>query len=135
MVKYKGCVFEHIDDAFTFGKYRNMTLSDIIEFDPNYIEWCQKNTQNVFLLDSVIEEIKSVYPDFPIDYEFEEKRQQNLEQYYADCDYEDDMYTMNDEYSTFCRYNGSWAQDVEGYSDDDIDTIFDGDPNAYWNID
>lgn len=135
MVKYKDCVFEHIDDAFTFGKYRNMTLSDIIEFDPNYIEWCQKNTQNVFLLDSVIEEIKSVYPDFPIDYEFEEKRQQNLELYYADCDYEDDMYTMNDEHSTFCRYNGSWAQDVEGYSDDDIDTIFDGDPDAYWNID
>lgn len=30
---------------------------------------------------------------------------------------------------------GSWAQDVEGYSDDDIDTIFDGDPLAYWNID
>ena len=22
-----------------------------------------------------------------------------------------------------------------GYSDDDIDTIFDGDPDAYWNID
>ena len=22
-----------------------------------------------------------------------------------------------------------------GYSDDDIDTIFDGDPSAYWNID
>ena len=32
-------------------------------------------------------------------------------------------------------YAGSWAQDVEGYSDDDIDTIFDGDPSAYWNID
>lgn len=22
-----------------------------------------------------------------------------------------------------------------GYSDEDIDTIFDGDPSAYWNID
>lgn len=33
------------------------------------------------------------------------------------------------------HYSGSWAQDVEGYSDDDIDTIFDGDPSAYWNID
>ena len=27
------------------------------------------------------------------------------------------------------------AQDEMGYSDDDIDTIFDGDPSAYWNID
>lgn len=36
---------------------------------------------------------------------------------------------------TYERYAGSYAQDEMGYSDDDIDTIFDGDPNAYWNID
>ncbi len=35
----------------------------------------------------------------------------------------------------FGKYRGSYAQDVMGYSDDDIDTIFDGDPDAYWNID
>lgn len=33
------------------------------------------------------------------------------------------------------RYSGSYAQDEMGYSDDDVDTIFDGDPDAYWNID
>ncbi|MBD5197508.1 MAG: hypothetical protein HDS89_08695 [Bacteroidales bacterium] len=32
-------------------------------------------------------------------------------------------------------YSGSYAHDVMGYSNDEIDTIFDGDPNAYWNID
>lgn len=32
-------------------------------------------------------------------------------------------------------YSGSYAQGEMGYSDDDIDTIFDGDPDAYWNID
>ncbi len=36
---------------------------------------------------------------------------------------------------TFEQYRGSYAQDEMGYSDDDIDTIFDGDPLAYWNID
>lgn len=36
---------------------------------------------------------------------------------------------------TYDRYHGSYAQDTMGYSDDDIDTIFDGDPDAYWNID
>ena len=36
---------------------------------------------------------------------------------------------------TYERYGGSYAQDEMGYSDDDIDTIFDGDPSAYWNID
>lgn len=37
--------------------------------------------------------------------------------------------------STYERYNGSYAQDVEGWSDQDIDDVFDGDPDAYWNID
>lgn len=32
-------------------------------------------------------------------------------------------------------YIGSYARDEMGYSADDIDTIFDGDPDAYWNID
>ena len=36
---------------------------------------------------------------------------------------------------TYEKFNGSYAQDEMGYSDDDIDTIFDGDPLAYWNID
>ena len=38
-----------------------------------------------------------------------------------------------DEYED--EYAGTYAHDIEGYSDDDIDTIFDGDPDAYWNID
>lgn len=33
------------------------------------------------------------------------------------------------------RYAGSYAHDEAGYSDDDIDSVFDGDPEAYWNID
>lgn len=37
--------------------------------------------------------------------------------------------------STYNEYNGSYAQDVIGYSDQDIDDAFDGDPEAYWNID
>lgn len=46
--------------------------------------------------------------------------------------YEDDYY---EEEKTYERYNGSYAQDVEGWSDQDIDEVFDGDPEAYWNID
>lgn len=52
-------------------------------------------------------------------------------------EYDDYNYVSNDNYEapSHDRYNGSWAQDEMGYSDDDIDTIFDGDPDAYWNID
>lgn len=42
---------------------------------------------------------------------------------------------IDGEYSSYESYKGSYAQDEMGYSDDDIDTIFDGDPDAYWNID
>ena len=52
---------------------------------------------------------------------------------------EDDIYDNFNPNSydspTYDRYRGSYAQDEMGYSDDDIDTIFDGDPSAYWNID
>ncbi len=36
---------------------------------------------------------------------------------------------------SFNRYEGSWAQDIEGMSDGFIDDVFDGEPDAYWNID
>lgn len=51
---------------------------------------------------------------------------------YDDGDYDD--YSHDFEEPTYDRYNGSYAQDEMGYNDDDIDTIFDGDPEAYWNI-
>lgn len=47
--------------------------------------------------------------------------------------YKNMSYYDYDEYED--EYAGTDAHDVEGYSDDDIDTIFDGDPDAYWNID
>ncbi|MBX9054207.1 hypothetical protein HCH02_14785 [Parabacteroides merdae] len=50
----------------------------------------------------------------------------------ASFDWEDEMDVEEPSYG---RYADSWAQDEEGYSDDDIDTIFDGEPDAYWNID
>lgn len=37
--------------------------------------------------------------------------------------------------SHYGEYAGSYAQDVMGYSDEVIDDAFDGDPDAYWNID
>lgn len=43
--------------------------------------------------------------------------------------------SSNYEKRTYEKYGGSYAQDEMGYSDDDIDTIFDGNPDAYWNID
>ena len=37
--------------------------------------------------------------------------------------------------SHYGEFAGSYAQDVMGYSDDVINDAFDGNPDAYWNID
>lgn len=45
------------------------------------------------------------------------------------------LFDISEEPHHYLRYAGSYAQDNMGYSDEDIDTIFDGEPEAYWNID
>lgn len=47
---------------------------------------------------------------------------------YAPCYDDYDLQTYDD-------YNDSYAQSVEGWSDQEIDEVFEGDPDAYWNID
>ena len=37
--------------------------------------------------------------------------------------------------SNYGEYAGTYAQNVAGYSDDVINDAFDGEPDAYWNID
>lgn len=43
-----------------------------------------------------------------------------------------DAYNEEEHYN---RYNRTYAQAVEGWSDEEIDEVFDGNPDAYWNID
>lgn len=35
----------------------------------------------------------------------------------------------------YSEFSGSYAQDEAGYSDEEIWDVFDGEPDAYWNID
>lgn len=51
------------------------------------------------------------------------------------ADDEPDDYYEDDYGSHYGEYAGTYAQDVAGYSDDVINDAFDGDPDAYWNID
>lgn len=131
-----------LESRFTFGRYRGLTLADVIDLNPTYVVWCVLTVLEFRLHDTALEEMQQVYPYFPFSYDFERCRVANLlrsfeddfdegddrEDYYASC-------SSYDEDPTYDRYNGSYAQDVMGYSDDDIDTIFDSDPSAYWNID
>jgi hypothetical protein len=48
--------------------------------------------------------------------------------------YEEDFYTK-EEKVTYGKYEGTYAQDFEGLSDNFIDDVLGGEPDAYWNID
>jgi len=128
--------------SFCFGMYRNLTLEDVLKLNPSYVYWCIWNIQQFYISDEALLEISKLFPNFIMSSEFMERNKQILEQdYYEDDDYIEEDYTDYDsdipwgETPTYSRYNGTYAQDEMGYSDDEIDTIFDGEPDAYWNID
>lgn len=56
---------------------------------------------------------------------------------YRRDDYDEyDDYNEYDDYDGYeSEYSGTYAHDVEHLSDDFIDDVLDGDPDAYWNID
>lgn len=130
------CYFSDIGDTFGFGKHRNQLLCDVIADDPTYLIWCLNNIYNFGMSELALGQIKLLFPNFPItdtvmqhigeEYEF-----QDISNCVEDSNRPEDYAELR----TYERYGGSYAQDEMGYSDDDIDTIFDGDPSAYWNID
>ena len=133
--------FELMDDEFDFGIYKGLSLSDVMDINPEYIIRCMLNICNnrycrFIISDEAMEELKAIYINFPVIRRIEDiSENYMLSDYYSNTD---EMRYDNEsliESSTYDRYSGSYAQDEMGYSDDEIDTIFDGDPNAYWNID
>lgn len=135
---------EHINDKFDFGKFRGCTFAEVVQYSPDYINWVVENVSGCRCVfdDSVIEELRIMFPDFEITPDFEDWRDQRMDEYEELCEQEQRLYKKDYrdtfggfEPRTYGRYSGTYAQDEMGYSDDDIDTVFDGDPSAYWNID
>ena len=113
--------------------------------DPTYIYWCINTIPNFGLNKEVIKQVSELYPNYIITEKFKNHvgdidEFDDLYNFLENDDINDEDYEAWNDYSyneepTYDKYNGSWAQDEMGYSDDDIDTIFDGEPDAYWNID
>jgi len=132
--------FDDIASVFCFGKHKGDTLWSVIQEDESYVYWCVNNIPNFIISIETLKQIRSIFPMFIITSNFlshilDYRNQEDNEEYEYDEVYEDNRCYDNEEKPTYERYQGSWAQDEMGYSDDDIDTIFDGDPLAYWNID
>lgn len=126
--------FYNLDTEFTFGKYEGKTVREILEIQPAYLDWCAINLDHFYISEEVIEEIKVSYSDFKISEEGVNKLNEKYEQWEGEQeDYEE--YDDYNERESYGKYAGSYAQDIEGLSDDFIDDVLDGEPDAYWNID
>jgi hypothetical protein len=131
--------FEDITSKFQFGKYEGKSLWRVISENDSYVYWCINNIPDFTISHEALEQIRSLFPEFIITQNFSDhietlyEDEEDYEDYY-DEEYRNNWRTFKEE-PTYERYGGSYAQDVMGYSDDEIDIIFDGDPSAYWNID
>ena len=124
--------FDNIASVFRFGKHRGKSLWSVISEDDSYVYWCLNNIPEFTISKETLKQIRALFPLFIVTSNFTN----NIGEPEDSKDYdEDDEWREYEEEPTYERYNGSYAQDEMGYSDDDIDTIFDGDPLAYWNID
>ena len=107
--------------------------AEISQFMCDYLKIFKSSERNISSTPLNISEEKGTWDKDSSTYRNIYDDDENNDEKYDDGDY--DNYSHDYEEPTYDRYNGSYAQDEMGYSDDDIDTIFDGDPEAYWNID
>lgn len=124
--------FDNISSVFRFGKHRGMSLWSVLSENESYVYWCIDNIPKFTLSKETMKQIRTLLPMFVITPNFSNHIGELNEVYGYD---EDDDWYEYDEEPTYERYAGSYAQDEMGWSDDDIDTVLDGDPSAYWNID
>ena len=107
--------------------------AEISQFICDYFKIFKLNERNISSTPLNVSEEKGIWDKDSSTYRDIYDDEEYNDEEYDDGDYDD--YLHDYEEPTYDRYNGSYAQDEMGYSDDDIDTIFDGDPEAYWNID
>ena len=74
---------EHLDDKFNFGKFTGCSFAEVVEYNPEYISWVVENVSGEICVfgDSVIEELKLLFPQFEISPDFEAMRNQLIAEY------------------------------------------------------
>lgn len=124
--------FKDIASVFHFGKHKGKSLWNVLLEDESYIYWCIDNIPEFTISKDALIQIRALLPMFIVTSGF--ANHIGISKEFMDIDI-NNSWIDNKEESTFEQYGCSYAQQEMAYSDDDIDTIFDGDPLAYWNID
>jgi hypothetical protein len=127
--------FYSLHTRFSFGKYQGKTLEDVILIQSSYIEWCSVNLDHFYIDNDVISRIKEILPSFSLSMEAKQILNAKYHQWEEKQNYFNDNSYVYYERESYGEFAGTYAQDVEGLSDDFIYDVLDGDPDAYWNID
>ena len=133
------------DTRFNFGKHKGQTFKEVFQKDSQYISWCFQMIEWFCITDEIFEKLpivislkKNNFPD-PANPQknwlhiFIEKH--NLKKSQIVKSYSRTKKNDYHERESYGEYAGNYAQDVEGLSDDFINDVLDGNPDAYWNID
>ena len=66
------CRFNTISDRFNFGKYKGLSLADVLDIDPEYVGWCAYNCTIIqFVIEEqAISEIRKAYPEVNLSEQF-----------------------------------------------------------------
>ena len=118
-----------LNTQIKFGRFSGKTITEIIEIEPTYIEWCIKHLDHFLISVEVLNSITEKYSTFKFSSELDEIIDSKKESWQMQ------NYKEIDDRPSYGYYSGTYAQDVEGLSDDFINDVLDGNPDAYWNID
>ena len=109
-----------------------------------YIEWCLLNVDRFYVSKSLLERLAARFKRSKVSenvLNVVAAKHRKLLKLEKEQEKEDNRYDEPDgwhnynERDTYGQYSGSYAQDVEGLSDNFINDVLDGEPDAYWNID
>lgn len=135
--------FYELETKLDFGVFEGKSLKEAIEIETTYLDFCLINVDDFYVSNTTLQEIKNTFSNFVFSNEAETKLTEKegiLSNAFADEDYPDDgdsgggggYYYDDDDNGSYSRYGGGPTGDL---SDDFINDVLDGNPDAYWNID
>ena len=142
---------------YSNNKHQNSFCELKFSAAPEYIDWAVKNV-DAFFIDEVdikflqnslchkyvgiavkmIDSITNSYSPIYYSYQYffdEEFLEKNIIKNRTFLNASTIINHDRNDKQSFEKYVGTYVQDVEGWSDEDIDNAFGGQPDAYWNID
>ena len=68
-------IFNSLSDKFEFGKYKYRSIGEVLQYDPEYIIWCNNNVnpEKCFFTEDLLNQISKSFPAFPLDGNFMEQ--------------------------------------------------------------